>query len=110
MEKFIKGDIVVVPFPFTDLTEAKRRPALVITALSGDDVILCQITSKQIKDSYAESIEDKDFEKGGLHQASNIRPNRIFTADRHIVLYKIGHLKTAKINHIIERVVKIVKS
>ncbi len=45
MEKFVKGDIVVVPFPFSNLTRAKRRPALVITPLAGDDVILCQITS-----------------------------------------------------------------
>lgn len=46
MAKFVKGDVVVVPFPFSDLTQAKRRPALVITALEGDDVILCQITSQ----------------------------------------------------------------
>ena len=48
MAKFVKGDIVVVPFPFSDLTNSKRRPALVITELTGDDVILCQITSKNI--------------------------------------------------------------
>ena len=46
MERFVKGDVVVVPFPFSDLTAAKRRPALVITAFPGDDVILCQITSR----------------------------------------------------------------
>jgi mRNA interferase MazF len=38
--KFMKGDVVVVPFPFSDLTQAKRRPALVISALEGDDLIL----------------------------------------------------------------------
>lgn len=41
----MKGDVVVVPFPFSDLTQAKWRPALVISALEGDDLILCQITS-----------------------------------------------------------------
>jgi mRNA interferase MazF len=45
MARFVKGDIVVVPFPFSDLTQAKRRPALVIAELKGNDVILCQITS-----------------------------------------------------------------
>ena len=49
MARFVKGDIVVVPFPFSDLTQAKRRPALVITTLKGDDIILCQITSQMVK-------------------------------------------------------------
>ena len=43
MEKFVKGDVVVVPFPFSDLTEAKRRPALVLAELDRVDRILCQI-------------------------------------------------------------------
>ncbi|MEK6725726.1 MAG: hypothetical protein AABY54_04135 [Deltaproteobacteria bacterium] len=37
MAKFIKGDVVVVPFPFSDLTQSKRRPALVVSTLEGDD-------------------------------------------------------------------------
>ena len=57
--KFVKGDVVVVPFPFSDLTQAKRRPALIIVTLDGDDVILCQITSKMIKDKYALALEDE---------------------------------------------------
>ena len=47
--KICKGDVVVVPFPFSDLTQAKRRPALVLSVLEGDDLILCQITSQTIK-------------------------------------------------------------
>ena len=76
MEKFIKGDVVVIPFPFSDLTQTKRRPALVISALEGDDVILCQITSRTIRDNYAIPLEDKDFKTGELKQSSNVRPNR----------------------------------
>jgi PemK-like, MazF-like toxin of type II toxin-antitoxin system len=45
MAKFIVGDVVIVPFPFSDLTQTKRRPALVVASLSGEDLILCQITS-----------------------------------------------------------------
>lgn len=45
MGKFVKGDIVIVPFPFSDLSSSKKRPAMVISDLKGDDIILCQITS-----------------------------------------------------------------
>ena len=100
MAEFIKGDIVVVPFPFSDLTQSKRRPALVITVLEGDDIILCQITSQRVKDKYAVLIDDNDFSDGSLKQPSNIRPNRIFTADKNIILYRIGHLKPEKMNKI----------
>ena len=109
MAKFMKGDVVVVPFPFSDLTQAKRRPALVIVTLEGDDLILCQITSQAIKDNYAISLDDKDFETGSLKQISNVRPNRIFTADSHIVLYKVGNLKIEKLNEVIEKVVEIIR-
>ena len=109
MARFVKGDVVVVPFPFSDLTHAKRRPALVIAELDGDDLILCQITSGQVRDSYAISIDDNDFETGTLRQKSNVRPNRIFTADSHIVLYRIGHIKREKTSEIIERLVNILR-
>lgn len=109
MAKFVKGDVVVVPFPFSDLTQSKRRPALVVTALEGDDVILCQITSKSVKDNYALSLEDRDFETGSINQPSNLRPNRIFTADSHIILYKVGRLKTAKLTEVLDAVVEIIR-
>jgi len=109
MERFIKGDVVVVPFPFSDLTAAKRRPALVIAELSGDDLILCQITSNKIMDSYSIELNDNDFESGNLNKTSNIRPNRIFTADKKILLYKVGHLKNEIISETIDKIISILK-
>ncbi len=74
MERFVKGDIVVVPFPFSDLTHAKRRPAFVVTELDGNDIILCQITSKTIRDNYSIAVSEIDFKQGGLKKPSNVRP------------------------------------
>ena len=73
-------------------------------------MILCQITSKNIKDNYAISFDDADFESGGLKQASNIRPNRLFTADSHIVLHRPGTIRKAKLDHVINKVVEIIKA
>ncbi len=109
MAGFVKGQVVVVPFPFSDLTQAKRCPALVIAGLEGIDLILCQITSRAVLDKYAIPINDSDFEGKGLRQASNIRPNRIFTADSRIVLYQIGSLKTEKFARIIDKVIEIIR-
>jgi mRNA interferase MazF len=67
--------VVVVPFPFSDLTQAKRRPALIVASLAGDDVILCQITSQSVRDQYSIALRSADFESGSLQKDSNIRPN-----------------------------------
>jgi mRNA interferase MazF len=109
MARFMKGDVVVVPFPFSDLSQSKRRPALVVTPLDGHDAILCQITSKTIKDTYSISIDDPDFASGSLKQESNIRPNRIFTADSNIILYRIGTIKREKLSKVIKTIIKIIK-
>lgn len=110
MGRFVKGDVIVAPFPFSDLTAAKKRPALVIATLTGDDVLLCQITSKTVSDSYAIAITDADFVSGGLHQDSNIRPNRLFTADANIILYRAGVLSPKRVQEVVEEIVQIVRS
>ncbi len=109
MARFIKGDLVVVPFPFSDLTAAKRRPALVLAELAGNDRILCQITSQTLRDRYAITLGDRDFESGSLRRKSNIRPNRIFTADARIILYQVGRLNSAKVNEVIDKIVEILR-
>ena len=109
MAGFVRGDVVVVPFPFSDLTQAKRRPALVIATLEGDDVILCQITSKTVRDKYSITLDDSDFETGSLKQSSNIRLNRIFTADSHIIFYRIGKLKTEKLSEVVDKASEIIR-
>jgi mRNA interferase MazF len=107
MEKFVKGDIVVIPFPFSDLSGSKKRPALVLADLQGDDIILCQITSQQTKDKYAIEIHDQDFKLGKLTAPSNIRPNRIFTADKNIIIKKAASLNQQTVNAVIQKIVSI---
>lgn len=107
MGAFVKGAVVVVPFPFSDLSQSKRRPALVVANLAGDDVILCQITSQAVKDLYAIPLDDSDFANGTLQRPSNIRPNRLFTADSNIVQYQVGSIKPGKMDEATEAIVGI---
>lgn len=108
MGEFVRGDIVVVLFPFSDLSSAKKRPALVLAIPDGDDVILCQITSRLLSDRYAILISEKDFLSGSLRQDSNVRPTRIFTADKRIIQYTAGHLNDNALEKIAGRVIEII--
>lgn len=110
MAKLIKGDVVVLPFPFTDLTASKKRPAVILADIKGSDYIMLQVTSKNVKDSYAIPLSENDFQSGSLRQDSNIRPNKIFTLSDELVLYKIGHLTNDKINKCIRAVCTIISS
>jgi mRNA interferase MazF len=109
MERFIKGDVVVLPFPFSDLSNSKKRPALVLSVLEGDDIILCQITSQFVKDNYAIVLDDSGFKKGSFNLISNIRPNRLFTAARNIINYKVGSVNPDIYDKVVQNIIKLIK-
>jgi len=77
LEKFIKGSVVVFPYPFSDLTSQKRRPALIVAVPGGNDVIVCQITGKKHSDKYSIKLESDDFLSGSLNLTSCIRPKNL---------------------------------
>ena len=108
MGKFVKGDVVILPFPFSDLSSAKRRPALVVAIASADDIILAQITSRSFDDIYAVELSDTDFSDGGLNVVNNIRPNKLFTADANIIAYKAGNLKLKKMKDVATAIINLV--
>lgn len=83
MEELITNDILIVPFPFSDLSDTKKRPVLVVATPRGDDIILCQITSQNRHDRYAIARTDRDVIEGGLKVNSYIRPNRYSPPTHH---------------------------
>lgn len=107
MERPVKGDIVVIHFPFSDLSASKKRPALVVANLTGDDVILSQITSAAKNDQYSILLAKNDFNAGNLKVESRIRPNRLFTADKSIVEYRAGTLKKEKMKEVEQKLISI---
>ena len=94
MGTFTKGDIVLFPFPYTDLSNRKLRPCLVISDEIGEDILLCQITSKKIrKDKYSVEIKHNNTIDGSLQIDSYIRANMIFTARKAQILKKLCKIK-----------------
>jgi len=82
----------LVPFPFSDLSQAKLRPAIVLASVGRGDWILCQVTSNEYGDDRAISITTDDFADGGLRVASFARPGKLFTAHETLIRMQAGRL------------------
>ena len=103
------GEVVVVPFPFSDLTQSKVRPALCLAAAGRGDYVLCQITSQPYGDPLALKIDDHDFASGGLHVESFVRPGKLFTADANLILSTEGKLSSAAYQRVLNTVVNLLR-
>jgi mRNA interferase MazF len=106
MEGLVAGDVVVVDYPYTDLSTTKRRPALIVATLPGtSNAIFCQITSQFTYDSSAVTLTDEDFETGALTQPiSNIRPNYLHTLDVSLAIRRVGHLRDDRLGVVLEAI------
>jgi mRNA interferase MazF len=87
------GDVVLVPFPFSDLSRSKLRPAVVAGLAEFGDVILCQITSRPYASRNTIELDDEQLDDGRLDRTSYIRPDKLFTADSALVVRSLARLK-----------------
>jgi mRNA interferase MazF len=71
-------------------------------------LIVCQITSQYHLDNYSILLDDNDFTKGSLNLKSYIRPNKIISIDKNIIIYKVGLIKNEKLFEVIDSVINIV--
>ncbi len=104
------GDVIVLPFPFSDLSNSKVRPAVVLARANKSDWILCQITSNPYGDAQAIVIERTDFASGMLRLTSYARPSKLFTANGKLIIAIEGTLKPEKLKEIREAIIKILSS
>lgn len=110
MEGSVRGDIVILEFPFSNLIQIKRRPSLVIKVPKGDDIIVCQITGKSYEKSVEIPIKKEDFHKGNLKVESYIRLDKIFSIEKSLIKYKAGSLKQEKFNEVIDKICSFLKN
>jgi len=104
------GLVVLVPFPFSDLSDAKLRPALVLADAGRDDWILCQITSNPYGDPRAITLHSADFRSGSLRMTSFARPGKLFTANSSLIVREVGDLRAETMSKVIDAVVGILRS
>jgi mRNA interferase MazF len=103
------GTVVLIPFPFSDLSRSKLRPAVVLAAADRDDLILCQITSNPYSDSRAIELLVSDFRVGALQRTSYVRPGKLFTANSALILEEVGLLREPVRERVIDAVVAILR-
>jgi mRNA interferase MazF len=104
------GAVVLVPFPFSDLSKSKLRPAVVLAEAGRGDWILCQITSNPYGDPLAIPVVDESFSTGSLQIKSYARPGKLFTASSGLMVAQVSNLKNEPFKQIIEAVVRILRS
>jgi len=114
--EFRQGEIVLLPFPFDDLTKAKTRPALIVSSNRFNQisrtVIVVEITSN-LKSGFQELnilIEDRDIERyPGTKPIipSIIKPYVIFSINKRLIMRRIGILDHKKFREVLDKLKKV---
>lgn len=104
------GAVVLVHFPFSDLSRSKLRPAVVLADVGRGDFLLCQITSKPYGDPLAIMLDDAAFMSATLRVASYARPGKLFSANVDIIASEIAVLKTNVRTRIVDALVRLLRA
>jgi mRNA interferase MazF len=99
------GEVILVPFPFSDLSQSKLRPAVCLADAGRGDWVFCQITSSPYGDPSAIPLADPDFVRGGLLVASFARPGKLFTASTGLMVRSVGLLDANALDRLLAAVV-----
>lgn len=101
------GALILVPFPFSDLSQAKLRPAVVLAAVGRGDWILCQMTSNPYGDPHALRLTDRDLHSGMLRATGYARPGKLFTAHRDLIVAEIAVLQVRPFAELVQIVMDL---
>jgi mRNA interferase MazF len=101
--------VVLLPFPFSDLSNQKLRPALVLADAGRDDWVLCQITSKTYADGRAIELLATAFAQGGLQVVSYARPAKLFTAHASLIRSVAGELNDSAHQRVLDAVLSLLR-
>ena len=105
MTSLQKGDVILALFPFTDFSQTKLRPAIVLwTSITNQDVTICFITSQDINnvsvDEFLLQPSDPEFLATGLKVISKVRVTKIVTLERKLITRKLGKLGNIYISNL----------
>lgn len=109
MEALAAGTVVLVRFPFSDLSQTVLRPAVVLAGAGRRDFVLCQITSNPYSDRKAVELTSSSFQQGSLDRISYARPGKLFTASTMLMDRQVGLLTSDTHRAIVESVISLLQ-
>lgn len=100
-----QGDIVFVPYPYTDLTRTKKRPVIIISndKINKENFIVAKITSVIRNDEFSFTLKDKDLDSK-LNKQSEVRTNELFTIHKTLIIRKFARLTKLPLNVLITNI------
>lgn len=110
---FKQREIVLVPFPFSDLSSSKRRPVLIISNNYYNDkfpdVLVCVITSNLFQDEYSVVLDDSDLEVGILPERSIIKWHKLFTIEQTQILKRFSLISENKFREVRNEITELIQ-
>ncbi len=109
-----QGDILLIPVPFSDLTSKKKRPVLVLSNNEynkrTEDLIVAAVTSN-IRGVKTEVVLDSEnMTEGNLPKISCIRPDKIYTLSKGIIVKKYGTVDATKVMEVKIRLMELLNN
>lgn len=99
------GDLVLVPFPFTDLSSSKARPAVVFSGHAyneaSKDVLVFGVTSNLTNAAYSVLIRQQDMAEGRIMAPSRVKVDRVASLAKRIIRKRVARLDTSTFDEVI---------
>jgi mRNA interferase MazF len=106
-------EIVLVPFPYSDLSAIKKRPVLILSNNyfneKHEDILVCVITSKAYEDEYSIPIRNENLEYGVLPESSIIKTHKIFSIHKSKIIKKFSSINQELFSTVIDNVYRLIK-
>jgi mRNA interferase MazF len=109
--QYDQGDIVIIPFPFSDLSTIKQRPVLILSNndynKATQDLVTCGITSNLKNEKFSILIDTKDLSEGSIPTKSRIKVDKIFTLHNSLVRKKLSKINSKVFNQVKNEIQKL---
>lgn len=106
-------EVVLVPFPYSDLSATKRRPVLIVSNNdynnSFPDILVCVITSNRFGDEYSVNLENEDLEMGVLPESSVVKTHKLFTIEKTKIIRKFSMVKSQFYDQIKDKIEALIQ-
>lgn len=103
------ASVVVIPFPYSDLSGTKLRPAVVLADVGRGDWLLCQVTSNSFSDLDAVRITSAELTLGALSEVSFARPMKLFTASESLIVKRVAILDDKTFKGVLNATIRLLR-